>query len=136
MKEYLSSLKKRKRLMDIRETSFSPLLFTSFLFTAICKASSDSCFAFLYFFFRVTTAVLGTWLENVSSSHLMSSCPLAEQKCLEFWRGDDSCQDRPPLLRKRRCAGPWIGLGGKGFFLDISFHLKDSEVSPACFLMS
>ena len=31
--------------------SFSPLLFTSVLFTAICKASSDSHFAFLHFFF-------------------------------------------------------------------------------------
>ena len=30
--------------------SFSPLLFTSLLITAICKASSDSHFAFLYFF--------------------------------------------------------------------------------------
>ena len=29
--------------------SFSPLLFTSLLFTAICKASSDSHFAFLHF---------------------------------------------------------------------------------------
>ena len=31
--------------------SFSPLLFAPLLFTAICKASSDSHFAFLYFFF-------------------------------------------------------------------------------------
>ena len=31
--------------------SFSPLPFTSFLFTALCKASSDSQFAFLHFFF-------------------------------------------------------------------------------------
>ena len=30
---------------------FSPLLFTSLLFTAICKASSDSHSAFLHFFF-------------------------------------------------------------------------------------
>ena len=30
---------------------FSPLLFTSLLFTAICKASSDGHFAFLHFFF-------------------------------------------------------------------------------------
>ena len=30
--------------------SFSPLLFPSLLFTAICKASSDSHFAFLHFF--------------------------------------------------------------------------------------
>ena len=32
---------------------FSPLLFTSLLFTAICKASSDSHFAFLNFFFSL-----------------------------------------------------------------------------------
>ena len=31
--------------------SFSPLLFASILFTAICKASSDSYFAFLHFSF-------------------------------------------------------------------------------------
>ena len=31
--------------------SFSPLLFTSFLFSAICKASSDNHFVFLHFFF-------------------------------------------------------------------------------------
>ena len=30
--------------------SLSPLLFTSLLFTAICKASSDNHFAFLHFF--------------------------------------------------------------------------------------
>src|SRR5574337_45105 len=30
--------------------SFSPLLFTSLLLTAICKASPDSHFAFLHFF--------------------------------------------------------------------------------------
>ena len=30
--------------------SFSPLPFTSLLFTAICKASSDNHFAFFYFF--------------------------------------------------------------------------------------
>ena len=31
--------------------SFSPLFFASLLFTAICKTSSDSHFAFLHFFF-------------------------------------------------------------------------------------
>ena len=31
--------------------SFSPLLFTSLLFSAICKASLDSHFAYLHFFF-------------------------------------------------------------------------------------
>ena len=40
--------------------SFSPLLLTSLLFTAVCKASSDSHFGFLYFFF------LGMGLISVS----------------------------------------------------------------------
>ena len=31
--------------------SFSPLIFASLLFTAICKASPDSYFTFLHFFF-------------------------------------------------------------------------------------
>ena len=44
--------------------SFSPLLFTSLLFTAICKASSDSHFAFLHFFF------LGMVLTPVSCTIL------------------------------------------------------------------
>ena len=39
---------------------FSPLLFTSLIFTAICKASSDNHFAFLHFFF------LGMVLISVS----------------------------------------------------------------------
>ena len=40
--------------------SFSPLLLASLLFTAICKASSNSHFAFLHFFF------LGMILLSVS----------------------------------------------------------------------
>ena len=50
--------KSRTRLSDWTELnwfklvylSFSPLPFTSLLFTAICKASSDNNFAFLHFF--------------------------------------------------------------------------------------
>ena len=37
--------------------SFSPLLFTSLLFTTICKASLDSHFAFLHFFFLVMVLI-------------------------------------------------------------------------------
>ena len=47
---------------------FSPLLFTSLLFIAICKASSDSHFAFLHFFF------LGMVLPLVSCT--MSQTPV------------------------------------------------------------
>ena len=38
--------------MDMSLLSFSPLLFTSLLFTAICKVSSDSHFAFFAFLFH------------------------------------------------------------------------------------
>ena len=37
-------------LFNYLHLSFSPLLFTSLLFTAICKASPNSHFAFLHFF--------------------------------------------------------------------------------------
>ena len=47
--------------------SFSPLLFASLLFTATCKASSDSHFAFLHFFF------LGMVLIPVSCIMLQTS---------------------------------------------------------------
>ena len=50
--------------------SFSPLPFTSLLFSAICKASSDSHFAFLHFFF------LGMVL--ISASYTMSSSTLSD----------------------------------------------------------
>ena len=42
--------------------SFSPLLFPSLLFIAICKASSDNHFAFLHFFF-------GGWSCSLSPVH-------------------------------------------------------------------
>ena len=44
--------------------SFSPLPFTSLLFTAICKTSSDSCFAFFHLFFF--------WMVLISTSCTMS----------------------------------------------------------------
>ena len=62
--EWLRELKKAKRLLSslLSDTndwnsafrclyvSFPPLIFVSLLFTAICKAFSDSCFSFLHFF--------------------------------------------------------------------------------------
>jgi len=62
--------------------SFSPLLFTSLLFTAFCKASSDSNFAFLYFFFLgmvfIPVSCTMSWTSIYSSSGTLSirSSPL------------------------------------------------------------
>ena len=62
--------------------SFSPLLFTSLLFTAICKASSDSDFAFLHFFFLVMVLIpvsctmSRTSVHNSSGTLSIRSSPL------------------------------------------------------------
>ena len=60
----------------------SPLLFASLLFTAICKASSDSHFAFLYFFFLamvlipVSYTMSRTSIHSSSGTHSIRSSPL------------------------------------------------------------
>ena len=56
--------------------SFPPLLFTSFLFSAICKASSDNHFAFLHFFFlgmvSIPASCTMSWISVHSSSGTLS----------------------------------------------------------------
>ena len=56
--------------------SFSPLLFASLLFTAICKASSDNHFAFLHFFFLgmvlIPVSCIMPWSSVHSSSGTLS----------------------------------------------------------------
>jgi len=49
--------------------SFSPLCFTSFLFAAICKASSDSHFAFLHFFFSGIVLIPASCTMSWTSVH-------------------------------------------------------------------
>ena len=62
--------------------SFSPLLFTSLHFTAICKASSDSHFVFLHFFFMgvilipVSYTVARTFIHSSSGTLSIRSSPL------------------------------------------------------------
>ena len=54
--------------------SFSPLPFTCLFFSAIYKASSDSCFAFLHFFFSgmvlITTFCTMLWTSSPNSPAL------------------------------------------------------------------
>ena len=56
--------------------SFSPLLFTSILFTAICKAFSDNHFAFLYFFFLgmvlITASCKMSWTLSIVLQALLA----------------------------------------------------------------
>ena len=62
--------------------SFSPLLLASLLFTAICKASPDSHFAFLHFFFLgmvlipVSYTMSGTSIHSSSGTLSIRSSPL------------------------------------------------------------
>ena len=52
--------------------SFSPLLLSSLLFTAICKASSDSHFALLHFFFLSIVLIPVSCAMSQSSVHSSS----------------------------------------------------------------
>ena len=52
--------------------SFSPLLLASLLFTAICKASSESHFAFLHFFFLGMVLIPGSHTMSQNSIHRSS----------------------------------------------------------------
>ena len=62
--------------------SFSPLLFASLLFTAICKASSGSHFSFLHLFsmgmvlIPVACTMSGTSLHSSSGTLFIRSSPL------------------------------------------------------------
>ena len=62
--------------------SFSPLPFTSLLFSAICKASSDNHFAYLFFFFfgmvlfTASCTMLQTSIHSSSGTLSISSNPL------------------------------------------------------------
>ena len=52
--------------------SFSPLLFTSIVFTAICKASSDRHFAFLHFFSMGIVLIPVSCIMSQTSFHSSS----------------------------------------------------------------
>ena len=58
--------------------SFSPLLFASLLFTAICKTSSDNHFALLHFFF------LGTLLVNAPIQSYELHSIVLQVLCLSY----------------------------------------------------
>ena len=75
--------------MGIPYFSFSPLLFTSFLFTAICKASSDSHFAVLHFFFLGIVLIPVSCTMSRTSIH-SSSGTLSIKRL--FWGAPKSLQ--------------------------------------------
>ena len=58
--------------IQIGISSFSPLPFTSLLFSAICKASSDNHFAFLHFFFLEMVLITASCMMSRTSIHSSS----------------------------------------------------------------
>ena len=57
--------------------SFSPLLFASLLFAAICKASPDSHFAFLHLFSMGMVLILVSGTMSLSPGHALTTTYLA-----------------------------------------------------------
>ena len=54
--------------------SFSPLPLASPLFSAVCKASSDNCFAFLHFFFLGMVLITASCTEIERPNNLLILC--------------------------------------------------------------
>ena len=69
--------------------SFFPLLFTSLLFTAICKASSDKHFAFLHFFSMGMVLIPVSCTMSQTSVH-SSSCSLSDLVSYNYTRDDST----------------------------------------------
>ena len=91
--------------------SFSPLLFASLLFTAICKASSDSNFTFLHFFF------LGMVLIPVS--------------CTTSWTSIHSSSGTVPTMIANKCNYKLIHL--KRFEV---LHSNSENMVYSCYFVS
>ena len=112
--------------------SFSPLLFTSLLFTGICKPSSDSHFSFLRFFFLGMVLIPVSCTMSRTSVH-SSSGPLSNRSrnqidyilCSQRWRrsiqsaktrpGADCCSDHELLIAKFRFKLKEVGKITKPF---------------------
>ena len=102
--------------------SFSPLLFASLLYTAICKASPDSHFAFLHFFsmgmvlIPVSCTMSQTSLHSSSVVHIHNGVLLSHQK--EYiWISSDEVDEtgayyiewsKPERKTPIQCINPYI----------------------------
>ena len=85
--------------------SFYPLLFTCLLFTAICKPSSDSHFAFSHFFF------LGIVLLPVSCTMSALWCPLSAPTVLLTFLLPWIWRISLWLLQQSTATAPYLGHG-------------------------
>ena len=111
--------------------SSSPLLFASLLFTAICKASSDSHFAFLHFFFLgmvlipVSCTMSRTSIHGSLGTLSIRSSPLRIKWLVQGSKSDCSLYALDGLL----CFSlrePWKGVG------EVHLHHQNFPSSSFC----
>ena len=94
--------------------SFSPLLFASLLFTAICKACSDSRFGFLHFFFLgmvlLPVSCTMSWTSIRRSSVGYRNLQILTQSTAEKGSGQFSsvAQSCPTLCDPMNCSTPGL----------------------------
>ena len=101
--------------------SFSPLPFASLLFSAICKASSDSYCAFLHFFFYHGLTCLGDW---------RAQCRV----CVYVWLYVSHTAGRRACLHSL-CLGSSVALGSRTWMLN-PLHCHPAVWAWASFLAS
>ena len=93
---------------------FSPFLFTSLLFIAICKASSDSHFAFLHFFsmgmILIPVSCTMSWTSIRRSSVGYRNLQILTQSTAEKGSGQFSsvAQSCPTLCDPMNCSTPGL----------------------------
>ena len=93
--------------------SFSPLIFASLLFIAICKASSDSHFAFLHFFFLGMVWFLFPVQCHDHPSIVHQALCLSDPHCCSWEAVSRAAAERSYPMSKVRSSGcalveqPW-----------------------------
>ena len=101
--------------LELRIQMGISLLFTFLLFTAICKASSESCFAFLHFFSMGMVLIPAfctmSWTSIYSSSSTLQYCSLQHRTLL--------------LSSVTSTTGYYFCFGSiPSFFLELFLHLS------------
>ena len=103
--------------------SFSPLLFASLLFTAICKASSDSHLAFLHFFSMGTVLIPVSCTMSQISIHSLSGTVSIRSSPIQSAKtrlGADFGSDHELLIAKFRLKLRKVGKTTRLFRYDLN----------------
>ena len=113
---------------------FSPLPFTSLLFTAICKASSDSHFAFSHFFFLGMVLIPVSYTMSWTSVHSSSGTLSIRSNLLNLFVTStvQSLRDLIKVIPEWSCGFPYF-LQFKSEFGNKEFMIWATISSWSCF---